>query len=523
MSELVTVLKKLLRDVTLFTRYASGLKLRTYQVDVARAIIDSVVQRKGLSIVVVFPRQSGKNELQAQIETYMLTLFSQLDAEIVKVSPTWKPQTLNAMRRLERVLSRNLITRDRWKKESGYIYRVGSARIFFLSGAPTANVVGATASTLLECDEAQDVLTAKWDKEFAPMAASTNATRVYWGTMWTSRTLLARELRLARQAEKQDGVQRAFILNADDVAKDVPAYGIFVAGQIAKLGRNHPLVRTQFYSEEIDTQCGMFPPERRAMMQGEQSCQLSATSHQIYALLLDIGGEDEMASTSGLAISDESNAGKRDSTAMTIVQIDLSTLADELIRLPTYRVVNRYLWTGEKHSTLYAQIKALAESWQARYIVVDATGIGAGLASFLDSAFPNQVIPFVFSARSKSDLGWDFISLIETGRYKEPKIERGELRVEIGKANDYSRLTLLSSLFWRQVEFCQSTVLDGPGKVMQWSVPDGTRDPETGAYLHDDLLISAALCAVLDKQHWGTGESQVAAPVDPMQGLREAF
>jgi hypothetical protein len=109
--------------VTLFARYASGLKLRTYQEAVARTIVDSVIQRKGLSIVVVFPRQSGKNELQAQIETYLLALFSQLDAEIVKVSPTWKPQTLNAMRRLERVLSRNLITRERWKKESGYIYR----------------------------------------------------------------------------------------------------------------------------------------------------------------------------------------------------------------------------------------------------------------------------------------------------------------------------------------------------------------------------------------------------------------
>ncbi len=109
--------------MTLFARYASGLKLRTYQEAVARTIVDSVIQRKGLSIVVVFPRQSGKNELQAQIETYLLALFSQLDAEIVKVSPTWKPQTLNAMRRLERVLSRNLITRERWKKESGYIYR----------------------------------------------------------------------------------------------------------------------------------------------------------------------------------------------------------------------------------------------------------------------------------------------------------------------------------------------------------------------------------------------------------------
>lgn len=523
MDDLVSVLKKLFRDVTLFARYASGLKLRTYQEAVARTIVDSVIQRKGLSIVVVFPRQSGKNELQAQIETYLLALFSQLDAEIVKVSPTWKPQTLNAMRRLERVLSRNLITRERWKKESGYIYRVGQARIFFLSGAPTANVVGATASTLLECDEAQDVLTAKWDKEFAPMAASTNATRVFWGTMWTSQTLLARELRLARQAEKKDGYRRVFVLGADDVAEEVPAYGKFVAEQIAKLGRSHPLVKTQFFSEEIDAQCGMFSPERRAMMQGTHSFQYSAVGGQLYVMLLDVAGEDELASASESSVVNENYGGKRDSTALTVVQVDLSSLADDLIRLPTYRVVNRYLWMGDKHSTLYGQIKALAESWQARYIVVDATGIGAGLASFLESAFPGRVIPFVFSAKSKSDLAWDFISLIETGRYKEPSTEHCETKEKNEDISHTSRLTSLSSLFWKQVEYCQATVLEGPGKLLQWGVPNGMRDPETGETLHDDLLISAALCAVLDKQSWGVGESRVVTQIDPLQGLGEAF
>ncbi|MFO7625415.1 MAG: hypothetical protein R6V73_13800, partial [Anaerolineales bacterium] len=114
----------------------------------ALRIIDSVCNNRGHTIVVQFPRQSGKNELQAQLEAYLLTLFCIADAEIVKVSPTWKPQTLNAMRRLQRVLERNLCTRGRWVKEGGYIYRILSARIFFLSGSPTTSVVGATASTL---------------------------------------------------------------------------------------------------------------------------------------------------------------------------------------------------------------------------------------------------------------------------------------------------------------------------------------------------------------------------------------
>ena len=197
-----------------------------------------------------------------------MTFYGLKQTEIVKVSPTYKPQTLNAMRRLQRVLEKNIIAREMWSKEEGYIYKVGSARIFFLSGSPTANVVGATANTLLECDEAQDVSITKWDKDFAPMAASTNATRVFWGTMWTSKTLLIREMRAALAAEKIDGIKRVFKIDASDVAKEVPAYKKFVEEQVAKLGREHPLIKTQYFSEQIDSEGGMFPDRRLAMMQG---------------------------------------------------------------------------------------------------------------------------------------------------------------------------------------------------------------------------------------------------------------
>ena len=47
----------------------------------------------------------------------------------------------------------------------------------------------------------------KYDKEIAPMAASTNATRVFWGTAWSEETLLARELYSAKQIEALDGPQ----------------------------------------------------------------------------------------------------------------------------------------------------------------------------------------------------------------------------------------------------------------------------------------------------------------------------
>src|SRR3990172_12227582 len=103
----VTAVRGMLTDPVEFIERSSKLKLRSYQVEVARAVVESVIFKRGLSFVVLFPRQSGKNELQAQIETYLLAFSHADEAEIVKVSPTWRPQSINAMRRLERVLNLN--------------------------------------------------------------------------------------------------------------------------------------------------------------------------------------------------------------------------------------------------------------------------------------------------------------------------------------------------------------------------------------------------------------------------------
>ncbi len=356
-------------DITRFTELPTQMRLRGYQLAVARAVLELILNNHGDSLVVMFPRQSGKNELQAQLEAYLLSLYSLLNAEIVKVSPTWKPQTENAMRRLERVLRKNYHSMSRWTKEAGYIYRIGASRIYFLSGSPSTSVVGATANLLLSCDEAQDISIEKWDKEFAPMAASRNATRIFWGTAWTSKTLLARELRLARKREEElekqgNGRHLAFVLSADDVRQEVPAYGDFVDGQIARLGRGHPLVRTQFFSEEIDSESGMFPASRIALMRGSHAALDAPREGRIYVLLLDIAGEDEKALEEGEA-GFPTNTG-RDSTALTIAEVDIASLGGEDSFAPTYKIVQRREWVGVKHTTLFGQIKGLANHWQAR-------------------------------------------------------------------------------------------------------------------------------------------------------------
>lgn len=358
------------------------------------------------------------------------------------------------------------------------------------------------------------------------MAASTNATRVFWGTAWTSSTLLGRELRAARQAQAGDGQRRVFVLTADDVGREVPAYARFVAGQVARLGRSSPLVRTQFFSEEIDAEGGMFPAERTGLMRGAHAPLAAAALAScgplfdgpggcpiapLYCLLVDVAGEDGgTTEEAGLH-----NPG-RDATALTIVEVDLGSLADPLIQAPTYRAIQRRQWVGVKQTALYAELLALARSWSARWLVVDATGVGAGLASFLGRALPGRVIPFGFNSASKSDLGWKFLALVDAGRWQDfrPPDEGSVLKEQ----------ARLQAEFFNQLAFCQYEILPGPERKMRWGVPDGKRDPVTGELLHDDLVISAALAAALDGQKWGvSGKTVVIQAADPLKSMDKGF
>lgn len=464
--------------------------LRAYQREVAARIAASVARGEGRQFAVVFARQSGKDEMLAQLNAYLMWRYEQEGGSILVANPTYRPQGLIARRRLLERLD-NLVTGP--FSAEGHTLRLGKAACSFLSAYPQAQARGETATLLLACNEAQDVSAARWDAVFDPMGASANATQVFSGTVWTSNTLLARQMAYLGELERKDGVKRVFKVGWEEVAHYVPQYGEQVRARIAQFGRDHPFIRTEYFLEELDGEGRLFGPARCAQMRGDHPRQRSASpgTGKLYALLLDVAGADETGANTERGMRSAESSGDslrtphstlrtdRDATALTVVEVDIASLDDPLVMRPSYRVVDRRLWVGTPHPQLYAAIADLARNvWSARHLVVDATGVGAGLAGFLGQALPGRVTPFVFTSQSKSHLGWDFLSLVEGGRYKE--------YAEDGESD--------TGLFWTQVEACQSQVGDGPGKPLRWGVDDRG--------IHDDLLISAAMCALLDRVDW---------------------
>jgi hypothetical protein len=495
MSDLVARARLIQHNPYNLAFYGCGITLRPYQVEPIDAILRSIVEKAGRTFVIIISRQSGKDELLCHLKLFLLQRFQEKDREIVEFNPTYKPQTIRSIIRLENRMQSNVITRNRWKKRSDFMRLIGQAKVSFLSADGQANVVGATASLLLIVNEAQDISPSKYDRDCAPMAASTNATRVIVGTAWTSNTLLARELRASLIAEKADGIRRVFIYTSNDVRKHNPPYGDFVDGEVSRLGRTHPLIRTQYFCEEIDSQVGMFTASRRAFMVADQQPHADPQSGSVYAFLLDVAGQDEARMNAG-DDAPLANPG-RDSVSLTIATIDLSTLAT--LQAPTYRFVNRLQWTGLNHLVIFDNLKALVESWNPQHIVMDATGVGEGLWALLDNAFPQRVIPVKFSSVVKSDIGWRYIAIIETGRVKD---------------------CCLTDKVLAQYDACQSDILPGPGKLLRWGVPDAARGPD-GELIHDDIILSDALIAVLDRLEWSVSTDLFSSEgFDPIENLQ---
>lgn len=74
--------------------------------------------------------------------------------------------------------------------------------------------------------------------------------------------------------------------------------------------------------------------------------------------------------------------------------------------------------SGQRRRQLYPAILDLVRAvWRCRAVVVDATGVGGGLAAFLTAALsPRVVTPYLYTAASKSALAYGLLEALNTRR-----------------------------------------------------------------------------------------------------------
>jgi len=388
------------------------MKLRPYQQEVAKTVLDSVQNHRGLTFSVEIARQGGKNELSAHLELLLLTLYMARGGNLIKCSPTFKPQTIISMARLKDRLD-DFGFDGLYRSQMGYIIQLGEARAIFLSAEESSSVVGHTADILLEIDESQDVAKEKYNKEFRPMGSSTNVTCIHYGTTWDDSTLLEEIKQNNLELEKIDGIKRHFRYDWQEIARYNQDYGRYVIQEKERLGEDHPLFRTQYALLPIKGGGGFLSRNQIAQMLGShQRLRSPDKAGALHIAGVDLAGE-AAPEMSLLRRAGNDEGRSQDSTVITIAQVDMTN------KLPALRIVEQYQWTGIAHSQLYPQIvQILKNIWNCHRIAVDATGIGQPVASFLRKELGSRVIPFTFTQKSKSELGFELLSYVNSNRVK---------------------------------------------------------------------------------------------------------
>jgi len=445
------------------------MELRPYQLEVARAAMDSIQKGRGLTFSVEIARQGGKNELSGHLEVLLLTLYMARGGNLIKCSPTFKPQTVISMERLKQRLD-DFGFDGIYRLHMGYIVQLGNAKAIFLSAEGSSSVVGHTADILLEIDEAQDVSKEKYTREFRPMSSAANVTTILYGTTWDNSTLLEEVKQANLELERKDGIKRHFRYDWREVGRYNLDYLRFVQAERQRLGEDHPLFRTQYALLPVNHGGGFLSRQQIALVLGEHHRQSHPDGKKIYIAGVDLAGEYEQGMMGGATAGNERGRG-HDSTVITIAEVDTTDPSTSLRAgpsQPVLKIVEQYQWTGTPHSQLYAQMtEILRNVWTCRRIVVDATGIGQPVASFLRQQLGSRVIPFVITTKSKSDMGFELLSIVNSGRLKLYK-------------QDGSR-EYKETLF----ELERARARYRPNQTMNFYV-----DPQHG---HDDFLVSLAL------------------------------
>lgn len=468
-------------------------QLYPYQLQAARPIVESVLGRKGREFLLVMPRQSGKNEVTAHILVYLMNLLQRIGGHIVYAAP--KDALGRGIQRLEEKLQ-NPLNAGLWNRTARPTGRnLGRSSVVFLSSHPAAAVRGETANWLLVVDEMQDQILSHIMATFEPMRAADNATALYLGTVRTRTDALWQKKQELHALERQDGIKRVMEVQPAEVIEVNERYGRFLDGQIAKYGRNHPIVASEYFNTPIDAHDALFDARRRALMQGKHQRRKRPEANSVYIATIDVGGQDEAATglqASGRANKDALSNPDRDYTAATIFSIKEGD--GGLI----YRAVDSLVDIGSRHfqesglnPSLARRLKTWLNHWRVTHVIADASGVGSGLADWLEKELTAAVTGVVISPKRKAEIGLGFLSAIETGRFKW--------------WNDEQEPLSDSWWFFTQARHCTYYVPEG-GRLevsMKWSVPDGSKiDTPIGLKpVHDDRLFSAALIAVADELH----------------------
>ena len=347
------------------------------------------------------------------------------------------------------------------------------SRITCKSASEGSNVEGDSYHILI-CDEAQDIGDFKYNKSLTPMVAFFNGTKILIGTPTIDVGFFYHSIQRNKRTYEIDKKRRNhYEYDCDIVSKYNPKYAKYIAGEKVRLGAESDEYLMS-YKLKWMLQRGMFITAEQLMLLADANASISLydLSHN-HVAGIDLGKE-------------------RDSTVLTILEVDwenpIIVEQSKDLEVPDFVVYNKRIkaWLeiqGDDWEDQYPQLMDFMSNFKIARLVMDATGVGSPIYSRIAANVDFEVIPYVFSTPSKSELTKHFDAELKSKRFNFPY-------------DAYAKDTIECKKFIQQMTEAQKTY---SGSHMVVSHPT-TREA------HDDYLFSAALAC------WGAKGEGVDKP-----------
>ena len=481
---------ELVNRVFNFCELYSGKTLFPYQEQFSKRVIRSILTNDGAEITALFSRQSGKSETIAVTVGGMMIILPTLanmpmfaddprlemfrDGLWVGIfAPSQRQAQITYGRmkaRLQCKTARAVLEDDDFRLQ----FSTSNGQTVALTNGSFATAISASDGSNIEgesfkviiCEECQDISNFKIQKAIHPMGAAYNASIIKIGTATTHKGDFYDAIqRNKKDAEiKSTHIKNHFEYDYTIAAKYNPKYARYVEGEKKKLGENSDAFRMSYKLEWII---------ERGMFIDIATFERNNTEPLLERTLSDM----QSTHVAGIDIG-----GVNDDTVVTVCEVDWnmpvimeSRTDEETGEDITYLAYNAYVvdWLRISNEPDYEEQYPIIMDYLSHFklarVVCDATR-EAAVAHRLRANLNCEVIPYVFSSKSKSDLY----------KHLEKEIVTGRARVCAGEE---TQKTVEYQMFLEQMADLQKGY---SGAYLVVSHPD-----ERGA--HDDFPDSFAL------------------------------
>ena len=437
-----------------FCELYSGRTMFPYQEQFSKRVIRSVLMNDGAEITALFSRQSGKSETVAITVGGMmiilpilanmpmfaddprLTMFK--DGLWVGIfAPSQRQAQITYGRLKARLQCKTAIAvledpefRLQFSTSNGQTVALTNGSFATAISASDGSNIEGESFKLIICEECQDISNFKIRKSIHPMGAAYNASIIKIGTATTYKgdfyDAIQRNKR--EQETRASHIKNHFEYDYTVAAKYNPKYAKYVEGEKRRLGENSDEFRMSYMLEWI-IERGMFVDiVKFEEGNGETSLERVVSDRQAtHVAGIDIGG-------------------KNDSTVVTMCEVNWNMpvimetrTEEETGEEVTYMAYNTYIkdWLCISNEPDYEEqypliVDYLSQFWVVR-VVCDATR-EASISHRLRANLKCEVIPYIFTTKSKSDLYKHLEKEISAGR---ARICSGEKTRATREYNDF--------------------------------------------------------------------------------------